>query len=119
MLTLVRRAGRRLLLNELLSEAANATSAALFAFILLLIRAPFDRLAAAERRIAEPAAKLGEPPKIPNNARLPALTDQQANRRNKPRGGGPRQSSPGRVRPAHLRGGSDAICRSNPFTRLP
>jgi transposase len=61
-----------------------------------LIKALFERLAAAERRIAELEAKLGEPPKTPNNSSLPPSKGQKANRRNKPRGGGPRQGSLGR-----------------------
>lgn len=61
-----------------------------------LIKALFERLAAAERRIAELEAKLGEPPKTPNNSSLSPSKGQKANQRNKPRGGGPRQGSLGR-----------------------
>ena len=61
-----------------------------------LIRALFERLAAAERRIAELEAKLNEPPKTPNNSSLPPSKGQKANRRDKPKVGGPRQGSLGR-----------------------
>jgi transposase len=61
-----------------------------------LIKALFERLAAAERRIAELEAKLSEPPKTPDNSSLPPSKGQKVNRRNKQRGGGPRQGSLGR-----------------------
>ncbi len=61
-----------------------------------LIMALFERLAAAERRIAELEAKLSEPPKTPDNSSLPPSKGQKVNRGNKPRGGGPRQGSLGR-----------------------
>ena len=61
-----------------------------------LIKALFERLAAAERRIAELEAQLREPPKTPDNSSLPPSKGQKANRRDKPRGGGPRQGSLGR-----------------------
>ena len=60
-----------------------------------LIKALFERLGAAERRISELEAKLGEPPKTPDNSSLPPSKAQKANRRDKPRGGGPRQGSLG------------------------
>jgi transposase len=62
-----------------------------------LIKALFERLAAAERRIAELEAKLGEPPKTPNNSSLPPSKGQKANRDHNPRYGGPRQGSLGRA----------------------
>ena len=61
-----------------------------------LIKALFERLAAAERRIAELEAKLNEPPKTPDNSSLPPSKGQKANRRDKARGAGPRQGSLGR-----------------------
>ena len=61
-----------------------------------LIKALFERLAAAERRIAELEAKLREPPKTPDNSSLPPSKGQKVNRRSKRRGGGPRQGSLGR-----------------------
>ena len=61
-----------------------------------LIKALFERLAATERRIAELEAKLGQPPKTPNNSSLPPSKGQKVNQRSKPRGGGPRQGSVGR-----------------------
>jgi transposase len=60
-----------------------------------LIKALFE-LGAAERRISELEAKLGEPPKTPDNLSLPPSKAQKASRRDKPRGGGPRQGSLGR-----------------------
>ena len=56
----------------------------------------FYPLGAAERRISELEAKLGEPPKTPDNSSLPPSKAQKTNRRDKPRGGGPRQGSLGR-----------------------
>jgi transposase len=61
-----------------------------------LIKALFERLAAAERRIAELEAKLGQPPKTPSNSSLPPSRGQKANQHNKPRVGSPRQGSLGR-----------------------
>ena len=57
-----------------------------------LIVALWRRLQAAERRIAELEAKLGEPPKTPDNSSLPPSKGQKANRpekaaRNQPRAG--------------------------------
>ena len=43
-----------------------------------LIRALWQRLDAAERRIAELEAKLGEPPKTPDNSSLPPSKGQKA-----------------------------------------
>ena len=60
------------------------------------LKALFERLGAAERRISELEAKLGEPPKTPDNSSLPPSKAQKINRRDKPRGGGPRQGSLGR-----------------------
>jgi hypothetical protein len=60
-----------------------------------LIKALFERLGAAERRISELEAKLGEPPKPPDNSSLPPSKGQKANRRDTPKGGGPRQDSLG------------------------
>ena len=44
-----------------------------------LIRALWQRLDAAERRIAELEAKLGEPPKTPDNSSVPPSKGQKAN----------------------------------------
>jgi transposase len=76
-----------------------------------LIRALFERLAAAERRIAELEAKLGEPPKTPNNSSLPPSKGQKANRGHKSRGGGPRQGSLGRA-------GGGRLLASDPDERV-
>lgn len=62
-----------------------------------LIKVLFERLAAAERRIAELEARLGQPPKTPHNSSLPPSKGQKANQRGKPGGGGPRQGSVGRA----------------------
>ena len=61
-----------------------------------LIRALFQRLETAERRIAELEAKLGEPPKTPDNSSLPPSKGQKANLPEKAKRIGPRQGSLGR-----------------------
>jgi transposase len=61
-----------------------------------LIRALFDRLAAAERRIAALEARLGEPPKTPDNSSLPPSKGQKPNLAEKAERDGPRQGSLGR-----------------------
>jgi transposase len=61
-----------------------------------LIRAMWQRLMAAERRIAELEAKLGTPPKTPDNSSLPPSKGQKPNQRNKAERQGPRQGSLGR-----------------------
>jgi len=60
-----------------------------------LIRALFQRLEAAERRIAELEAKLGEPPKTPANSSLPPSKGQKPNQPEKAGRDGPRQGSLG------------------------
>ena len=61
-----------------------------------LILALWQRLDAAERRIAELEAKLAEPPKTPDNSSLPPSKGQKPNQAEKPRRTGPRQGSLGR-----------------------
>src|SRR5208282_1422909 len=61
-----------------------------------LIRALFQRLEAAERRIAELEARLGEPPKTPDNSNLPPSKGQKPNQAEKAERNGPRQGSLGR-----------------------
>ena len=61
-----------------------------------LILALFDRLGAMEREIAALKAKLGEPPKTPDNSSLPPSKGQKPNRADKSRREGPRQGSLGR-----------------------
>src|SRR6476469_295999 len=61
-----------------------------------LIRALWQRLEAAERRIAELEAQLAEPGKTPDNSSLPPSQGQKPNRPVKARRVGPRQGSLGR-----------------------
>jgi transposase len=61
-----------------------------------LIRALWQRLAAAEQRIAELEARLAEPGKTPDNSGLPPSTSQKPNRPEKAKRGGPRRGSLGR-----------------------
>jgi transposase len=62
-----------------------------------LIRALWQRLEAAERRIAELEARLGEPGKTPDNSSLPPSKGQKPNRPEKAKRIGPRQGSLGRT----------------------
>jgi len=62
-----------------------------------LILALWQRLAAAEQRIAELEAKLGEPAKTPDNSSLPPSKGQKPNRPEKAERIGPRQGSLGRT----------------------
>jgi transposase len=61
-----------------------------------LIRALWQRLAAAEQRIAELEARLAEPGKTPDNSGLPPSTSQKPNRPEKAKRVGPRRGSLGR-----------------------
>jgi transposase len=61
-----------------------------------LIRSLWQRLEAAERRIAELEARLAEPGKTPDNSSLPPSKGQKPNRAEKARRVGPRQGSLGR-----------------------
>ncbi len=61
-----------------------------------LIRALMQRLEAAERRIAELEAKLGEPPKTPDNSSPPPSNRQKPNQAEKAGRDGPRLGSLGR-----------------------
>jgi transposase len=61
-----------------------------------LILALWQRLEAAERRIAELEAKLAEPSKTPDNSSLPPSQGQKPNRAEKTQRSGPRQGSLGR-----------------------
>src|SRR5580698_1930934 len=61
-----------------------------------LIRALFERLEAAERRIAALEAKLGEPAKTADNSSLPPSRGQKPNQAEKAGRDGPRQGSLGR-----------------------
>jgi len=61
-----------------------------------LIRALWQRLETAERRIADLEARLAEPGKTPNNASLPPSKGQKPDRPEKAKRAGPRQSSLGR-----------------------
>jgi transposase len=63
----------------------------------VLIRALWQRLEAAERRIAELEARLAEPGKTPDNSSLPPSKGQKPNRAEKARRVGPRQGSLGRT----------------------
>lgn len=62
-----------------------------------LIRALWQRLEAAERRIAELEARLAEPGKTPDNSSLPPSKGQKPNRSEKAKRVGPRQGSLGRT----------------------
>jgi len=62
-----------------------------------LIRALWQRLDVAERRIAELEAKLGEPPKTPDNSSVPPSKGQKANQPEKAKRHGPRRGSLGRT----------------------
>ena len=61
-----------------------------------LILALFQRLETAERRIVELEAKLGEPPKTPDNSSLPPSKGQKPNQAEKAGRSGSRQGSLGR-----------------------
>jgi transposase len=61
-----------------------------------LIRALWQRLETAERRIADLEAKLGEPSKTPDNSSLPPSKGQKANQSEKAKRVGPRKGSLGR-----------------------
>ena len=61
-----------------------------------LILALFQRLEAADRRIAALEAKLGEPPKTPDNSSLPPSKGQKSNQPEQAGRNGPRQGSLGR-----------------------
>jgi transposase len=61
-----------------------------------LIRALFARLEVVERRIAALEARLGEPPKTPDNSSLPPSKGQKPNQAEKAERNGPRQGSLGR-----------------------
>ena len=67
-----------------------------------LILALFQRLEAAERRIAALEAKLGEPPKTPDNSSLPPSKGQKPNQAEKAEAKrpAPGQSGPQGRRPA-------------------
>jgi transposase len=62
-----------------------------------LIRALWQRLDVAERRIAELETKLGEPPKTPDNSSVPPSKGQKANQPEKAKRQGPRRGSLGRT----------------------
>ena len=62
-----------------------------------LIRALWQRLEMAERRIAELEAKLGEPPKTPDNSSVPPSNGEKANRPDKAKRQGPCRGSLGRT----------------------
>src|SRR5438270_10466596 len=61
-----------------------------------LIRALWQRLEAAERRIADLEARLAEPGKTPGNSSLPPSKGQKPDRPEKTKRVGPRQGSLGR-----------------------
>jgi len=61
-----------------------------------LIRALWQRLEAAERRIAELEARLAEPGKTPDNSSLPPSKGQKPNQPERAKRAGPRQGSLGR-----------------------
>jgi transposase len=61
-----------------------------------LILALWQRLEAAERRIAELEVKLAEPPKTPDNSSLPPSKGERPNQAEKTKRNGPRQGSLGR-----------------------
>jgi transposase len=62
-----------------------------------LIRALWQRLDVAERRIEELEAKLGEPPRTPDNSSVPPSKGQRANQPEKAKRQGPRRGSLGRT----------------------
>jgi transposase len=62
-----------------------------------LIRALWQRLDTAERRIADLEAKLGAPPKTPDNSSVPPSKGQKANQPEKTKPQGPRRGSLGRT----------------------
>src|SRR4051812_43081773 len=76
-----------------------------------LIRALWQRLEAAERRIAELEARLVEPGKTPDNSSLPPSKGQKPDRSEKTKRAGPRQGSLGR------KGGGRALV-SHPDERI-
>jgi transposase len=61
-----------------------------------LIRALWQRLEAAERRIVELEARVGEPSKTPDNSSLPPSKGQKPNKSEKGKRSGPRQGRLGR-----------------------
>ena len=61
-----------------------------------LIQTLWQRLEAAEQRIAELEVKLGQPPKTPGNSSLPPSQGQKPNQAEKTKRSGPRQGSLGR-----------------------
>jgi transposase len=71
-----------------------------------LILALWQRLEAAERRIAELEMKLAEPPKTPGNSSLPPSKGQKSRRAEKTKRNGPRQGSLGR------KGGGRSLARN-------
>ena len=75
-----------------------------------LIRALWQRLEAAEQRIAELEARLGEPSKTPNNSSLPPSKGQKPNKPETGKRIGPRQGSLGR---------KGAACRVTGSARFP
>ena len=81
-----------------------------------LIRALWQRLEAAERRIAELEARFAEPGKTPDNSSLPPSKGQKPNRPEKARRVGPRQGSRGRKG-----GGRPLVCHPDQtvITRAP
>src|SRR3954467_8132871 len=81
-----------------------------------LIRALWQRLEAAERRIAELEARLAEPGKTPDNSSLPPSKGQKPNRPEKARRVRPRQGSLGRKG-----GGRPLVCHPDQtvITKVP
>ena len=71
-----------------------------------LIRALWQRLEAAERRIAELEARLAQPGKTPDNSSLPPSKGQKSHRAEKTKRNGPRQGSLGR------KGGGRSLARN-------
>src|SRR3954470_10294413 len=62
-----------------------------------LIRALWAQVQRLTARVAELEARLGVPPKTPDNASLPPSAGQKAKRDEKPKRTGPRQGSLGRT----------------------
>src|SRR3954453_2063526 len=62
-----------------------------------LIRALWAQVQARTARVTELEAKLGEPPKTPDNSSLPPSHGKKANREDKLKRKGPRQASLGRA----------------------